>query len=77
MKIDYTYTDARHIEGVFRFVRNSKINPTKRIGYLAGFQQALELCGVKFIRDYMRIYAPDGNDFPQEQIDEYNRSRKR
>lgn len=58
------------------FVRNSKINPTKRIGYLAGFQQALELCGVKFIRDYMSIFAPDGNDFQQDQIDEYNRSTK-
>lgn len=73
MKIEYTYTDARVIEDYFHKVMKSNLNPTKKKGWAAGFQTALELCGVKFIRDYMRTYAPDGNEFPQEQIDAYRK----
>ena len=58
------------------------MNATKKKGYELGFLRALELCGVRLVdfeingRHAVRLYASDGNDFPREQVEEYNRSRK-
>ena len=82
MKIDYTYADAQRIEGWLRNTMTGTMNATKKKGYELGFLRALELCGVRLVdfeikgRHAVRLYAPDGNEFPQEQIDEYNRIKK-
>lgn len=81
MKTDYTYTDAQRIEEWLRNTMTGTMHPTKKNGYALGFLRALELCGVKFTdwefggAHHVRLYAPDGNDFPREQVDEYNKSR--
>ena len=83
MKIEYTYTDAQRIEEWLRNTITGTMNATKKKGYELGFLRALELCGVKLVdfeikgRHVVRIYAPDGNEFPQEQIDKYNMSNNR
>ena len=82
MKIEYTYTDARRIEEWLRNTMTGTMHPTKKKGYALGFLRALELCGVKLVdfeikgRHVVRLYAPDGNDFPREQVEEYNERRK-
>ena len=82
MKIDYTYADAKRIVGWLNNTMTGTMNATKKKGYELGFLRALELCGVRLVdfeirgRHAVRLYAPDGNEFPQEQIDEYNSSRK-
>ena len=77
MKIDYTYADARDlinslIEGKYEIAPNCR---SKKDAFEEGFMSALSCCGVK--RVSLRIFAPDGNEFPQEKIDEYNKSNNR
>ena len=82
MKIEYTYADAQRIVGWLRNTMTGTMNATKKRGYELGFLRALELCGVRLVdfeikgRHAVRLYASDGNDFPREQVEEYNRSRK-
>lgn len=84
MKIDYTYADARQIETAYR--RLPQGNSQHDIGCRHCFASALKMCGVKFVEwdigkgrnqsHAFRIFAPDGNNFPQEQVDEYNQPKK-
>ena len=84
MKIDYTYTDALGLEKLyFNLAESSRTQKGRDIR--RAFLLALKACGVRFVAtinhwpkvDAFRIYAPDGNDFPPEQIVEYQRSQKK
>lgn len=83
MKIGYTYTDARRIEtAYFALPESSRTKKGREIR--SAFLSALKMCGVRFVEtsafwprvDAFRVYAPDGNDFPTEQIAEYQRAQK-
>lgn len=76
MKIEYTYTDAMNLLNSLIWGRDDHANrcKTKKEAWEEGFLSALTCCGVE--RVGLRIFAPDGNNFPQEQIDEYNNSKK-
>ena len=76
MKIDYTYTDAMNLLNSLISGRdaNSSHCKTKKDAWEEGFLSALTCCGVKHVD--LRIFAPDGNNFPQTQIDEYHRNNE-
>lgn len=83
MIIEYTYTDARRIEtAYFALLESSRTKKGREIR--SAFLSALKMCGVRFIDpeinwprvDAFRVYAPDGNEFPAEQIAEYQRTQK-
>ena len=83
MTIEYTYTDARRIETAYcALPESSKTKKGREIR--SAFLLALKVCGVRFVEtmnhwpkvDAFRIYAPDGNDFPAEQFEEYQRAQK-
>ena len=76
MKIEYTYADAMNIINALICGKydNAPHCRSKKDAWEEGFLSALSCCGVKHVS--LRIFAPDGNDFPREQVEEYNRSRK-
>lgn len=83
MTTEYTYTDARRIEtAYFALPESSKTKKGREIR--SAFLSALKMCGVRFVDtsvfwprvDAFRVYAPNGNDFPAEQNEEYQRAQK-
>lgn len=76
MEARYTFEDAREIERVYHSILPKEDNRAAR-AVRSAFRIALRLCKVQFVDiderrvHALRVYAPDGNDFPQEEIDAY------